>query len=479
METVGRVPEGRLTRGGMLGRLGAGQLVRGARTRLSMVGRTDEARRILAERSTLQAAQQLVAVLGSMKGAAMKIGQMLSVLDLDLVPESHRELFRNTLSELQDRAPEVSFAQMRGVVEDDLGPLARVFSDFDETPLASASIGQVYRAELRDGRSVAVKVQYPGAGAAVEADLRNLAFFASLWKSLLPSAADSAVLEEITTTIARELDYPREARAQHRVAHRYRHHPLIAVPDSIGELCTPHVLVTELVAGGPFQRMRDLPQQDRDRIGELIYRFYITSLYRDHEFCGDPHPGNILLATDGRVSFIDFGLYKQMNPADTDFERACLCAAGELRADDLHRAWAGRGIVDPDRVTAGECLEYVWAAAGWHLLDEPITATPELATGAVVHAVDPRDTRFRTVRGQNLPAEHVFSRRADLFAFATLGQLGAGNNWHRIAREWLYNEPATTEIGMVEARWRAETHRWNRARPIAARSRPWDTHGLP
>ncbi|MFI2336502.1 ABC1 kinase family protein [Nocardia rhamnosiphila] len=452
----GHVTSGRLARAGRLGRLTAGQAARGVGTRLAMIGRPEQARRILAERSTLQAAQQMVAVLGGMKGAAMKLGQMLSVLDVDLVPESHRELFRAKLGELRDRAPVVPFAAMRGIVEDELGSLSGVFSDFDEDPVAAASIGQVYRAVLRDGRTVAVKVQYPGVGEAVVADIKNLQFFSRLWKSALPSAADVAVLDEVAENLTRELDYLREARSQHRVADRYRGHPLIAVPDVVAPLCTPRVLVTEFVEGKSFEHMQELPQQERDRLGELICRFYVNALFTDYEFCGDPHPGNMLLAPDGRLTFVDFGLYKRMDPTDVDFERQCLRAAGEHRAEDLYNNWVGRGIVDPDSgVDIRECLEYVWSAAGWHLLDEQVMVTPELATGAVVLAIDPRSTRFRGMRHQLLPREHVFSRRADLFTFALLGQLRAGNNWHRIAREWLYDEPATTDIGLAHAAWRA------------------------
>ncbi|WP_433684930.1 ABC1 kinase family protein [Nocardia sp. CA-119907] len=452
---AGRVPKGRLARGSRLGRLAAGQAVRGMGARLSMVGRTEEARQILAERSALQTAQQLVTVLGGMKGAAMKLGQMLSVLDLDLVPESHRELFRVKLAELRDRAPEVSFAAMRKVIEDDLGPMARVFADFDETAIAAASIGQVYRARLHDGRAVAVKVKYPGVDEAVAADMRNLALFSKLWKSILPSAADGAVLDEIARNLGNELDYLHEAGTQHRVAARYCDHPFITVPDSVEAHCARNVLVTEFVDGESFQQIQALPEVERDRIGELIYRFYVSSLFTDYEFCGDPHPGNILLAADGRLGFVDFGLYHRMDPVHVDFERMCLLAAGEYRADDLYESWVGRGIIDPTAgVAAQECLEYVWAAAGWHLLDEQITITPELATGAVIFAVDPRAAEFRGMRHQSLPPEHVFSRRADLFTFAALGQLRTTNNWHRIAREWLYHEPPVTEIGRATARWR-------------------------
>ncbi|MFI7000227.1 ABC1 kinase family protein [Nocardia sp. NPDC050175] len=455
-----RVPKGRVARGSKLGRLAAGQAVRGVGTRLSMIGRTEEARQRLSERSTLQAAQQLVTVLGGLKGAAMKLGQMLSVLDVDLLPEAHREMFRVKLAELRDQAPVVAFPAMRAVIEDDLGPLARAFADFDETAIAAASIGQVYRARLHDGRAVAVKVKYPGVDDAVEADMRNLAMFSKLWKSMLPSAADVDVLDEIARNIGSELDYVREARTQHRVAARYRGHPFVTVPDSIESHCGPNVLVTEFLEGQPYQHIRGLPNEDRDQIGELIYRFYISSLFADFEFCGDPHPGNILLADDGRLGFVDFGLYHSMDPVHVEVERACLQAAGENRADDLYDMWVDRGIIDPDLgVGAQECLEYVWAAAGWHLIDEEITITPELATGALILAIDPRAAEFRGMRQQRLPAEHVFSRRADLFTFAALGQLETTNNWHRIAREWLYREPPVTEVGQEIARWRADCRR--------------------
>ncbi|MBF6174448.1 ABC1 kinase family protein [Nocardia blacklockiae] len=453
---VGRVPKGRITRGSRLGRLAAGQAIRGVGTRISMIGRPEHARAVLAERSTLQAAQQFVTVLGGMKGAAMKLGQMLSVLDVDLLPESHREMFRLKLAELRDQAPTVPFEQMREVIEDDLGPLARVFADFDETPIAAASIGQVYRATLHDGRTVAVKAKYPGVDQAVEADMRNLAMISRLWKSILPSAADDDVLDEIARNIGSELDYVREARTQHRVATRYRNHPFITVPDSIEEFCGHHVLVTEFLEGKSFQQLRELPDADRDRIGELIYRFYVSPIFSDYEFCGDPHPGNVLLAADGRLGFVDFGLYNSMDPAHVELERTGMRAACEHRAQDLYDMWVGRGIIDPDAgVTPQECLEYVWAAAGWHLLDEELTITPELATGAVVLAIDPRAAQFRGMRQQRLPAEHVFSRRADLFTFAALGQLVSTNNWHRLAREWLYDEPPATDIGREAALWKA------------------------
>ncbi|TLF80778.1 ABC1 kinase family protein [Nocardia cyriacigeorgica] len=449
-----RVPRGRVARGRKLGMLAAGHAARGATTRLSMVGRSERAKELLAQRSTVEAAEQVVEVLGSLKGAAMKLGQMLSVLDLDLVPESHRERFQQKLAVLCDQAPTTPFATMRPVVDEAYGSLGRVFRDFDEVPIAAASIGQVYRATLRDGRDVAVKVQYPGIDAAVRSDLRNLALLAKMWKSMWPTLEGGLLVEEIARNFENELDYQREAHNQHRVARQYRDHPFIAVPDAIVEHCAPRVLVTEYFPSRPFAQMCELPSDQRDRIGELIFRFYVGSLFQRNEFCGDPHPGNVLLAPDGRVGFIDFGLYNRMNPRDVDFERAVMRAAAEQRADDLYSMMVRRGVVDPESaVTAEQCLEYAWSASEWNLLDEPITVTPELASGAVLSAIDPRVSQFDGIRHQYLPPEHVFSRRADFMTFGILGRLGATNNWHRIAREWIYGEPAVTEIGRtLEAR---------------------------
>ncbi|MFF2084335.1 ABC1 kinase family protein [Nocardia sp. NPDC058176] len=457
MATTG-VPGSRVARSAKLGGLAAGQAVRGVGRRLSMIGRTEEARQVLAERSAMTAAQQIVTVLGSMKGSAMKLGQMASVLDLDFVPEAYRAEFRRQLAALQDKAPAVAFPKIRGVVEEDLGPLARTFAEFDETPVAAASIGQVHRAVLHDGRVVAVKVKYPGVERAVHADIGNLEFLGKMGRSVLPSVADSGVLEEVANNLRSELDYLREARTQHRVAQRYRGHPLVVVPDAIAEYCTHNVLVTEFVDARPFSYLQTLPDADRDRYGELIYRFYIGTLFAEYEFCGDPHPGNVLLAADGRLAFVDFGLYNRMDPVHVDFERSCLRAAAEGRPEDVYAAWVERGIIDPEAgVTVEECQAYVWAVTGWHLLDEEVTITPELATGAVLLAVDPRSTEFQGMHRQFLPPEHIFSRRADLFTFATLGQLRVTANWHLLAREWLYGEPAQTEVGREFEQWRGRS----------------------
>jgi predicted unusual protein kinase regulating ubiquinone biosynthesis (AarF/ABC1/UbiB family) len=196
------VSTSRLAGASTLGAAAAGQAIRKRRTTLSMIGRSAEVRARLADESVLRSAQQLVLVLGSMKGVAMKLGQMLSILDLDLVPPTHRETFQRRLAALRDSAPTVAFEAMREVIEDDLGaPLLTLFAEFETCPIAAASIGQVYRARLHDGRAVAVKAQYPGVAAAVRADLKNLVMFRKVLNQALPWLTP-AVLDEFRVTNA-------------------------------------------------------------------------------------------------------------------------------------------------------------------------------------------------------------------------------------------------------------------------------------
>ncbi|QCQ92379.1 ABC1 kinase family protein [Rhodococcus sp. SGAir0479] len=452
-----KVPTSRLVRGSKLGQVAAGRAIRTAGTRVSMIGRSEEVRARLAEKSSIAAAEQLVTVLGSMKGVAMKLGQMLSILDLDLVPEEHRADFQRKLAALRDQAPTTSFESMRAVIESDYGrPIAEVFADFDPEPVAAASIGQVYRARLHDGREVAVKVQYPGIDAAIRADLKNLTMFLKIWKSTVPTLSTPALLNELRLNFEGELDYEREARTQHEIARLYAGHPFIAIPDSMPELSTRRVLVSEFFGGTGFAGIRALPQAERNRVGEIIFRFYIGSLYRHHEFCGDPHPGNVLLGADGRVGFVDFGLFNRMDPVHVEFEKRCLRAATEGRRDDLYALMVERGVIAPGAdVTPDECFEYVCAAAEWNLVDEEIAITPEMASTGFLLAIDPRASEFSGMKSQNLPPEHLFSRRADFLTFGVLGQLDASANWHRIGREWVYDAAPATELGAAEEKWRS------------------------
>src|SRR5918998_5616393 len=182
-----RIPTSRITRTARIARLAAGQGTRQLGTQAANLARDERGKQVALERRHIEAAEQIVDALGTMKGAAMKLGQVLSVLDVGLVPEEHRERFQQKLAKLRDAAPRVRFADMRKVIEQELdGPLREHFAAFDEAPVAAASIGQVYRARLHDGRLVAVKVQYPGVAQAVRADLQNLGMILRVLRTIAP-----------------------------------------------------------------------------------------------------------------------------------------------------------------------------------------------------------------------------------------------------------------------------------------------------
>src|SRR3954470_12266370 len=193
-----KIPTSRVRRTARVGRAAAGQAVRQAGTHVANVGRSEEGASKALEKPHIEAAEQIVTVLGTMKGAAMKLGQVMSFLDVGLVPEEYRDEFQRKLGELRDAAPKVRFDDMRKVIEGDLGERLRdEFAEFDTTPIAAASIGQVYRARLHDGRDVAVKVQYPGVAQAVRADMQNLGLILRLMKRVAPGLDVKATAEEI------------------------------------------------------------------------------------------------------------------------------------------------------------------------------------------------------------------------------------------------------------------------------------------
>ena len=447
------LPTGRVQRLARIGRTAAGAAVRQAGTRTANVVRSDERSEAALERRQVETAKRIVEALGSMKGAAMKIGQILSFVDVGLVPEAYRDEFQAELAKLRDAAPTVSFDRMRKVVEADLGPLGDNFADLDPEPIAAASIGQVYRAQLRDGRAVAVKVQYPGVADAVRADMQNLGVLMRLFRRMTPELDIEAVTGEIRSRIVDELDYELEASNHRTMARIYRGHPFICVPDVVTDLSREHVLVTELVAGDGFEALRKEPQPERDRIGEIVFRFYYESMHRFRRFSGDPHPGNMMRLADGRIAFLDFGLFKRMDREAIELELACLRAVSEVDAPELHRLFAGAGFIpDPERLDPDDLMAFVLEGVWWYATaDEVVAITPDLVSRVAIETGDPRSTHFETMRRQAINVEHLIGRRLELLTLAVLGQLRCANNWHRIAREWIYGDPPVTELGRQEA----------------------------
>jgi len=451
------MPATRLRRSAVLGRLAATEAAKYAGTYAANLTRSPQDAEDAIGRRQVEAAQQMVRVLGSMKGVAMKLGQMLSVADLSAVPEPHRAEVQAALSQLRDAAPSVAFKDMRRVLEQEYGePVDRVFAELDREPIAAASIGQVYRARLHDGRAVAVKVQYPGIAAAVRADLQNLGPLLRIAKQIIPGLDVEGTAAEVRERMHEELDYELEAANQRAVARAHRGHPFFVVPEVVGDLCREKVIVMDFVEGLGHEQIRALPQVERDRVAEMIFRFYFGCMYRHHQFSGDPHPGNSLLMADGRMAFLDFGLFKRISAAAAESELEIQRLGVEDRGAEMIEKMAAAGMLpNPERATPEGVIAQFRAYSWWFTTDAVLELDPSLATRIVLEFSDPTQGQFQRIRHERLPVEHVFGRRLEMMTLAVMSQLRPRGNWFRIAREWLYDAEPETELGRQEAAYYA------------------------
>jgi len=448
------IPVGRLRRGAKVGGLLGLETAKTYATKAANVTRSEQARSAATERRRLEAAEHLAEVLGQLKGAVMKAGQMASLMDFNGLSTGDLEAFQARFDDLRDSAPRVPFKDMQKVIEAELGKrISDVFCEFDREAAAAASIGQVYRARLHDGRRVAVKVQYPGVTAAVRADLQNLGLLMRAAKRFAPGLDAAAIASEIRERITEELDYEHEAQTQRAFARRWHGHPFIVVPDVVTALCRERVLVTEWVDGIAFDRLKNTSRATRDRVGEIVFRFFFGSLYRFGQFSGDPHPGNFLLLEDGRVAFLDFGMTKTVPPTKVDAELAVLRAGLDGDAARVHAGLAALGFFDTadPRVDADRLLEHVRALNRWYADDEPITLSPDYVSQLILHAGDPRSEYWDLMRHETLPADSLLSNRMQGMTLAVIGQLRTTANWHRIMCEWLYGSAPSSPLGRADA----------------------------
>lgn len=451
--TAGDIPATRVARSAKLGGLAAGQTVRYAGTKAANVARPRHKRQVAIERRHLQAADQILAVLGTMKGPAMKLGQMLSFVDLGLLPPEVQPRFQQRLAALCDDAPQIPWARMEPVLADALQlPVAKAFAELDPEPIGTASIGQVYRARTHDGRDVAVKVQYPKIVAAARADMKNLSIMLRLAKSIAPSVDMNRLATELTDRFIEELDYIREAANTREIAAAFAGHPFLMVPAPVLELCGPQVLVTEYVEGSDFAGLCAAEPDVRDRAGEMIVRFFFGSLFRLGRFSGDPHPGNVKLLPDGRLAFLDFGSFKRLDPALLAMITGAFGALIDGRPEDALEQFAQHGILTrPEQVSADDLTGYVYDTCAWFLDPGVSTMTPRVASEAILASLAPVAEHDAILRGQDLPVEWALVVRTVISTMALLGQLHATADWSGIGREWILGDPPVTELGRLEA----------------------------
>ncbi len=385
-----------------------------------------------------RSAEQLFRVLGDLKGGAMKFGQALSIFESAL-PDTLVSPYRATLTRLQDAAPPMSAARVHQVLAREMGSgWRRQFRSFDDDPAAAASIGQVHRGVWSDGREVAVKVQYPGAGDALRSDLRQIARAARLFAGLIPGLDVKPLVEELQERISEELDYDLEAEAQHQFAEGFRDDPLIVVPEVVAH--TERVLVSEwLDSDRSLARLIvDGSQEERDHFGEVYVRFLFSGPARVGLLHADPHPGNYRLLRDGRMGVVDYGAVARLpNGALPEIIGDLLAAAVD---DDYERVREGlreHGFIkDSVQVSAEDLRGYLGPFV------EPATVprfqfSRAWMQGQFARINDPAEQAHATMLRINLPPEFLLIHRVWLGGIGVLSQLGAEAPFAEIMAESL------------------------------------------
>ena len=451
MRRRGHVPRELGTRSVRVARVAGPHATRHAMTRVTNVLRDDRGASAQLARVHRESAVAAAELLGGLKGGAMKLGQLASYVELEFIPAEYRELYQSELAALRDAAPPMSWETIHEVLAVEWGRPPEEVLEIETDAVAAASIGQVHRGVLADGREVAVKVQYPGVASAVEADVRTALVLMRAWRGLDPGLGTSSLATELRDRVLEELDYRLEAENQAVFADAYRGHPFVHVPAPVPELCTALVLVTEWVDGAPFAAIRELPQADRDRFAEMLFRFYLGSMDVVGRFNADPHPGNFLLLADGRAAILDFGAVKRITPAFRERMNSLAIACSNRDGVRVRELMSRLGwFEDPASIDPGALVEAVFLSSGWLLENRAVRLTPEYVRARLELLLAPGGDLYDVLRRASLPPDELWFRRLENSLLAVLAQLRASGHWHRAARELWFGEPPATELGRLE-----------------------------
>ncbi len=372
----------------------------------------------------MRTAEQMFKVLGELKGGAMKFGQALSVFEAAL-PEEVAGPYRATLTRLQDAAPPMPAQTVHEVLADQLGPDWRDrFSEFDDDPAAAASIGQVHKAVYRDGRPVAVKVQYPGAGKALMGDLNQVARMGRVFGAMVPGMDIKPLIDELRARVAEELDYLKESQSQRAFAVAYEGDPEFRVPHILA--ASPLVLVSEWVDGvGLSHIIADGTREERDRYATLYQRFQLSGPGRAGLLHADPHPGNYRVTEDHKLAVLDFGAVAHLPDGLPRAMGHLLRVAMNNDAEEVLEGLRQEGFVKHDiALDAQVLLDYLSP------LVEPARHDlfhydRDWLRGQFARLKDPRSEEFTVGLKLNLPPSYLLIHRVWLGGIGVLCQLDA------------------------------------------------------
>jgi len=380
-------------------------------------------------------AEQIFKVLGELKGGAMKFGQALSVFEAAL-PEDIAKPYRETLVKLQEAAPPLPARVVHKVLAKELGEHWRDnFAEFNDTPAASASIGQVHKGLWKDGRAVAVKIQYPGAKEALISDLNQIQRFAKIFQLLLPGVEMKPLLEELKARIIEEVDYRYEASAQSACFEAYKGDSDIAIPEVI--MATDRVLVSQWLEGTPLSKViTDGTQEERNNAGIRLARFHFTAPMRAGLLHADPHPGNFRVLKDGRLGVLDFGACNRLPNGFPEPFKRLLRNALEGDAIALYNGFKEDGFILADVEVSPELvLDYLLPLVEPLRTDYFAYSRDWLRTQSV-RVGDPRNPTAKIGFQLNLPPEYVLIHRVTLGTTGIFCQLRAEGNFRDEALSW-------------------------------------------
>ncbi|WP_328343198.1 ABC1 kinase family protein [Micromonospora sp. NBC_00421] len=386
-------------------------------------------------------AEQLFSVLGQLKGGAMKFGQALSVFEAAL-PDEIAAPYRQALTKLQEAAPPLPVASVHKVLTEQLGPDWRDrFVEFDDTPAAAASIGQVHRAVWRDpetgvSRAAAVKIQYPGAGDALLADLKQLSRLGGMFRVIQPGLDVKPLLAELRERITEELDYELEAESQRAFAAAYADDPEIFIPAVLS--ASPRVLVTEWIEGTPLADIiREGTEEQRNSAGRLMAILHLSAPPRAGLLHADPHPGNFRLLPDGRLGVIDFGAVARMPEGTPEPIGRLLGLSLRGEADAVVAGLREEGFVNPtEPIDAPALLDYIRPMLD-PVAQEEFRFTRAWLRAEATRLASPKSPAFQLSRQLNLPPSYLLIHRVTLGSIGVLCQLEAKAPYRGILERWL------------------------------------------
>ncbi|ORB02576.1 ABC transporter [Mycolicibacter minnesotensis] len=448
------VPRGRVRRtmplAGFTARAAGGRVVAALRAKTGDAGAVEKFHERTAER--------YAELLGHSKGVLMKAGQMFSLIDAGAVGGGELSPYQRALTRLQADAPPMPPELAREVVQADLGrPVERVFAEFTHEPMAAASIGQVHRAILPDGRPVAVKVQYPGVAEAIRADLANTELlttvirFASAATGPMPDLRQSA--REISARITEEIDYRHEAANITAFATLYRDHPFIRIPEVVPEASGDRVLTMSYLDGLDWAAAKHADQDLKNTWAEAISRMVTGSYRHASMFHADPHPGNYRFGLDGTVGFVDFGCVKVLSES---LRRGLVETLRFVLDDDrpaLLDSMRANGFLTRESALTGDQAYQWWEQVVHELLEpQPVTYSPETIGRAVRSLLDVRGAEH-PLRHLSVPPDFVFFSRLNLSMNAVFAALGATFDARSAVDDMDGAAEPSTELGKRHVAW--------------------------